>query len=164
MHGPSIITPFGMLHTVISIIALVAGIVALVRDGRINVLNPLGKTYIWGTVLTCITGFFIFHHGGFGPPHVLGIITLVFLALGWAGTTGKLGYASKHIETLCYTTTVFFHLIPTFTEFFTRFPAGHPLSSSQDDIRIKTCIVGSFFLLLIVLKIQMGVLKKQRKG
>ncbi len=35
------------------------------------------------TILTCVTGFGIFQHGGFGKAHMLGIITLVVLAIAW---------------------------------------------------------------------------------
>jgi hypothetical protein len=46
------------------------------RDGEITHRNDLGKVYIATTVITCITGFGIFQHGGFGKPHALGVITL----------------------------------------------------------------------------------------
>jgi hypothetical protein len=39
--------------------------------------------YVLATVATCVTGFFIFHHGGFGKAHALGIITLFVLLLAW---------------------------------------------------------------------------------
>ena len=35
--------------------------------------------FFWGTVITCLTGFGIFRHGGFGNPHVLGVVTLIVL-------------------------------------------------------------------------------------
>jgi hypothetical protein len=45
--------------------------------------------YIWTTVLTCLTGFGIFQHGGFGKPHALGVITLLVLAAGVDGDFGS---------------------------------------------------------------------------
>jgi len=33
------------------------------------------------TAITSPTGFGIFQHGGFGKPHVLGIVTLLVLAI-----------------------------------------------------------------------------------
>ena len=75
------ITEFGALHTAISLVAVSAGIVALVKDRMISLRSPVGRIYVIATVLTCATGFFIFHHGGFGKPHVLGIVTLAVLAL-----------------------------------------------------------------------------------
>jgi uncharacterized membrane protein len=71
------LTPLGTFHTAISLIAVVAGFIALVRDKEISPKNLVGKIYVITTVITCLTGFGIFQHGGFGKPHVLGIITLV---------------------------------------------------------------------------------------
>ena len=78
------LTPLGVVHTAISLVAVIAGVIALVRDGRISSGNGLGKLYVITTALTCLTGFGIFQHGGFGKPHMLGIITLVVLAAAWA--------------------------------------------------------------------------------
>ena len=71
------LTPLGAVHTAISLVALLAGVIALVRFGQIPAAQGIGKTYIWATVLTCLTGFGIFQHGGFGKAHVLGIVTLL---------------------------------------------------------------------------------------
>ena len=71
------LTNLGAVHTLLSLIAVGAGGWALVRDKAIIPDNGLGRTYVWATVLTCVTGFGIFQRGGFGPPHMLGIITLL---------------------------------------------------------------------------------------
>src|SRR5216683_2597577 len=68
------LTPFGTFHTAISLIAVAAGLIALVRDQEISPKNRVGKIYVLTTIITCLTGFGIFHHGGFGKPHVLGIM------------------------------------------------------------------------------------------
>src|SRR6187402_3169011 len=81
------LTSLGIVHTVISLVAVAAGLIALIRDQEISSRDRIGKTYVFTTVLTCLTGFGIFQHGGFGAPHVLGIITLAVLFLAWkAGT------------------------------------------------------------------------------
>lgn len=144
------ITPFGAAHTVISLIALGAGLIALVRDKEISPRNLLGKVYVWGTVLTCITGFFIFHHGGFGKPHVLGIITLIVLGIAAvAGYTNLFGRASRYVETVGYSLTVFFHFIPLITETSTRLPAGAPLLPNADAPQLQTA-TGVLFVLFLI--------------
>jgi uncharacterized membrane protein len=144
------ITSFGMFHTVISLIAVIAGIIALVRDGRISPRNRVGQTYVIMTILTCITGFFIFHHGGFGKPHVLGIITLVAIAVALvAGYSNLYGKFSRYIETVAYSLTFFFHWIPAITETSTRLPAGAPLLSSPDAPQLQMATAGLFVLFLI---------------
>src|SRR5438094_8994960 len=71
------LTPLGVIHTAISLIAVAAGLIALVRDKEISPRNTLGKVYVITTVIVCVTGFWIFQHGGLGRPHSLGAITLV---------------------------------------------------------------------------------------
>jgi uncharacterized membrane protein len=75
------LTQLGIVHTVISLIAVVAGLIALVRDRKISPRNLLGKIYVIATILTCLTGFGIFQHGGFNKAHVLGMIMLVVLGI-----------------------------------------------------------------------------------
>lgn len=156
------LTNLGAVHTLISLVALVAGAWALVRDKAIVPDNGLGKTYVWATVLTCLTGFGIFRHGGFGPPHMLGIITLLVLGLAAIAWRGKLGSASAYIATAAYSLTYFFHMIPGFTETFTRLPAGAPLFSGPDDPTLQKVIGVVFVIYLVGVTVQMIRLHKRR--
>ena len=154
------LTPLGTIHTAISLVALVAGVIALVRDKEIVARSTLGKTYIWATVLTCLTGFGIFQHGGFGKPHALGVITLLVLALAtFAARTTLFGRASRYVETISYTMTFFFHLVPGFTETFTRLPAGAPLFANPDDPALQRTIGVVFVLVLIGIVLQVRRLR-----
>lgn len=144
------LTTLGAIHTAISLVAVGAGLLALLRDGRISPRNRLGQTYIVATVLTCLTGFGIFQRGGFGAPHVLGIVTLLVLALAaLAGSPRWFGRASRYVETVAYSVTFFFHMIPGLTETFTRVPAGAPLFANPEDPDLQKA-VGVFFVLLVV--------------
>jgi uncharacterized membrane protein len=121
------LTSLGVLHTAISLVAVAAGIVALVRYKEISPRTRTGKVYVIATVLTCLTGFGIFQHGGFGKPHALGIITLVVLGVAaLAGNAKTFGRASRYVETISYSATFLFHLIPGITETTTRLPLGAP--------------------------------------
>lgn len=140
------LTTIGIIHTAISLLAVAAGICAFFRDKEISPRNGLGKTYVWTTVLTCVSGFFIFQHGGFGKPHVLGILTLLVLALAWvAGNTRVFGRLGRYIETVSYSLTFFFHMIPGFTETSTRLPVGAPVFSGPDDPTLQK-LIGVVFL------------------
>ena len=125
------LTPFGAFHTAISLVAVLAGLVAFIRYKAISPRSLAGKVYIGMTVATCVTGFFIFH-GGFGKPHVLGIVTLLVLGVAAiAGYSNVFGRASRYVETVSYSATFFFHLIPGITETLTRLPAGAPVRSGR---------------------------------
>jgi uncharacterized membrane protein len=144
------LTPLGAVHTAISLVAVAAGLIAFVRDKEISPRNGLGQIYLWATVLTCLTGFGIFQHGGFGKPHALGVLTLLVLALAAvADRTQLFGKLSKYIVTVGYSLTFFFHMVPAATETGTRLPVGAPLFSSPDDPALQK-LVGLFLLIFIV--------------
>jgi len=144
------LTYLGVFHTLLSLIAVVAGAVALIRNGAIGTRTGLGQIYVWATVLTCLTGFGIFQHGGFGKPHTLGIITLIVIAIAYAAERKWLfSYAARYVATIGYSLTFFFHVIPGFTETSTRLPAGRPLASGPDDPNLQMAIGAAFVVFLI---------------
>src|SRR5215471_16968050 len=69
---------FTLLHVIISLIAIGAGVAALLAMAGNNRLEGWTALFLVTTALTSITGFF-FHSKAFGPPHVFGVITLVVM-------------------------------------------------------------------------------------
>jgi len=157
------LTPLGTVHTAISLVALVAALIAFARDGAILPGNGLGKTYVITTVLTCLTGFGIFQHGGFGKPHVLGIVTLAVLAIAWLALRGGFGRVSAYVATASLSLTFFFHLIPGVTETFTRLPLAAPVFSSPEDPALQQVIGVVFVVFLIGLGVQLYRLHATRR-
>jgi hypothetical protein len=51
------LTPLGVVHTLISLVPVIAGAVALTRDRKITYGNSIGRLYVATTVFTCVTGF-----------------------------------------------------------------------------------------------------------
>lgn len=144
------LTTLGIVHTAISLVAVVSGFRALARDKEISVGNGLGRTYLVTTFLTAATGLGIFEHGGFGPPHVLSILTLLALAVGTAAALGGVfGRWSRQVQAISYSATMLFHMVPGFTESLTRLPPGQPLLPNAEAPELKP-IFGVLLLLFIV--------------
>ena len=159
------LSPLGAIHTLISLVAVGAGIWAFVRDKAIIPDNSLGKTYVWATVLTCLTGFGIFRHGGFGAPHALGIITLLVLALAaFAWRRKPHGAAWAYVATAGYSLTFFFHMIPGFTETFTRVPVGAPYFTGPEDPALQKVIGVVFAIFLVGVTLQLTALYRSRRA
>jgi uncharacterized membrane protein len=157
------LTPLGIVHTILSLLAVVAGAGALLRYGAIGMRTRLGRIFVWTTALTCLTGFGIFQHGGFGKPHTLAIITLVVLAVAAAAERGWLfGLSARYVATIGYSLAFFFHVIPGFTETSTRLPAGRPLASGPDDPHLQAAIAAAFVVFLIGAFLQYRRLKTRR--
>ena len=144
------LTPLGTLHTAISLVAVIAGFVALARYKEISSRSTSGSVFFWGTVITSLTGFGIFQHGGFGKPHVLGIVTLVVLAVALAAErTSVFARASRYVAALGYSLALFLHFIPSTVETLTRLPAGAPYLANPEDPKSQP-IIGFFFLVFLV--------------
>lgn len=144
------ITIFGWFHTVLGLIAVFAGFAALLRHKEISLHTRAGWVFFWFTVATCITGFFIFRHGGFGKPHVLGIVTLVVLAVAWvAERRDGFGRLSRYVAAVSYLLALFFHFIPAYNEMLSRLPVGSPYISGPEDPKLTT-LVGATFLVFLL--------------
>lgn len=144
------LTTLGIIHTAISLVALGAGVRAFVRYKEISPTSGAGLLYIVMTILTCISSFFIFEHGGFGKPHVLAIVTLLVLGVATAARfSTRFGRASAPVETVSYSLTFFFHMIPAVTETATRLPYHAPLLAGHDAPELVP-ITGLMFLVFLV--------------
>ena len=153
---PFHLTPLGTFHSAISLIAVVAGVIAFVRDKEISPKNLVERIYVTTTVITCLTGFGIFQHGGFGKPHVLGVAAV-------AGNSRLFGRASPYVETISYSATFLFHMIPGITETSIRLPLGAPLVANADAPALKVATGVLFAAFLIGATLQVGQLRAKSR-
>ncbi|PYM86667.1 MAG: hypothetical protein DME06_13180 [Candidatus Rokuibacteriota bacterium] len=71
---------FTVMHVVLSLIGILSGVVVLFGMLSANRLPGWTALFLASTALTSVTGFF-FHSEHFGPPHVVGVVSLVVLAV-----------------------------------------------------------------------------------
>lgn len=162
MVTPNHLSILGIIHTAISILALLVALFALFRDGKIDPANGLGRWYILLTVVTCITGFPIMRFGHLTPGHYLAIIILVLLPIGiYAGRI--FGKAGDYIQVIVMSTTVFFSFIPAIVESLTRLPIAHPLAAGPNDPLIQKAQLILVILFLAGLTYQVIKLSAKRK-
>lgn len=118
---------FTALHVVISLVAILAGLVVvalMVSNRRIGGWNGI---FLSTTILTSVTGFF-FHSKAIGPPHIVGVLSLVILAValvalyarhltgGWRATYVASAVAALYFN--CFVLVVqMFQKIPAFHAF-----------------------------------------------
>ena len=74
------LSTFTLLHVIISLVAIVAGIVVVLGMLGSNRLAGMTALFLATTVLTSVTGFF-FPFTKLLPSHMVGIISLVVLAI-----------------------------------------------------------------------------------
>lgn len=71
---------FTLFHVALSLIGIVSGLAVVVGMWGAKRLDGMTALFLATTVATSVTGF-LFHSAHFGPPHVIGLISLVLLVL-----------------------------------------------------------------------------------
>lgn len=155
------LTTLGTLHTAISLVALWAGYQSLLQRGAIDPRQRLGQVYLWSTVLTCLTGFGIFQRGGFNEAHMLGVLTLLVVGLALLPLRAR---AWPYAQTVLWTLTLFFHMVPGLTETFTRVPLGAPLFAGPDDPKLKASVGVVFLVFAVVMAAQVLRMRRRQRA
>jgi hypothetical protein len=158
---PNHLSILGIIHTAISVIALLVAFYALTRDGKLDPANKRGKIYILLTVLTCVTGFPIMKTGHFTAGHFTAIILLVLLPIGIYASR-FFGKAGKYIQVIAMSATLFLSMVPAIVETLTRLPISAPIASGPNDPIIQNGLLGLF--LLFIAGVIYQVFKIKRRG
>jgi len=141
------ITLLGWLHTLIAIIALVAGVFTLAKHKLILPENRSAQIYLICTFIAATTALMIYQHGGFGPAHGLAVLTLLALLFGWLVTKlAILEGVKDYLQALGFSSTLLFHMIPAITDGLLRLPVGAPILTDPHDPLLR-----QFYLLFLVL-------------
>lgn len=157
------LSPVGIIHTVVGIIALFFGVKSIWNNKQILLSTKSGKIYLGATVITAATALTIFKHGGFNAAHGLAILTLVAVFCGMFLDKYPLFKSwNKYFVSLAFSSTFLFHLLPTATEILTRFPMQAPLVSELKDPLLQKTFLVILVIFLMFLIMQMNWLRKQR--
>jgi uncharacterized membrane-anchored protein len=71
---------FTQVHVILSLVGIGSGLVVAVGMLAAKRLDGWTALFLATTVLTSVTGF-LFHSAHFGPPHVIGLLSLLLLVL-----------------------------------------------------------------------------------
>ena len=125
---------YGWFHTVMGIVALLSGLVCLVRYRIIESSHFSGKIFLACTLIAAVTALTLYKQGGFVVCHVLAVLTLLALIFGAISEKRILfGFLSPYFQTICYTSLFLFHSIPAITDGLRRLPVGDPVITEFTD-------------------------------
>src|SRR5258708_37481082 len=106
--GMSLAT-FTLVHVLISLVGIAAGLIVLERLLRNRALGLSNVIFLVTTIATSVTGF-LFPFKAFGPPHAVGVISLVILAVAlFALYAGNLIGAWRWIYGVTRVVALYFH-------------------------------------------------------
>ena len=160
---PNHLSPLGIFHTVISILAIIVAFIALFREGKIDPANSRGKWYVILTILTCLTSFGIRKTGHFTPAHGLSVLVLVILPVGIYAHRifGRYGNAAQIVA---MTVTLMLSFVPAITETLTRLPISNPIAASEDAPVVKMSNGILLLVFLLLLAFQLIKLRKTKRA
>lgn len=127
------LSAFTTLHVIISLLAIVAGLVALLAFARGHWLANTTHLFLWTTLATTVTGF-LFPFNGFTPAIGVGIISMVVLAAAfWALYGAKLHGAARTTYAITAVIGLYFNLFVLVVQGFLKLPALHALAPQGNE-------------------------------
>ena len=124
---------FTILHVIISLIAIAAGVVVLI--GMLGSKRRAGWTalFLLMTILTSVTGF-MFPISGFTPALGVGLISLLVLAIALVAIYGKrLNGSWRWIYVATALTALWFNVFVLIAQAFMKVPFLHPLAPNGNE-------------------------------
>ena len=102
-------TMLGWFHTIMGVIAILTAAYTLYRHRIIRASDKLGRAYLLITLVVAGSALAIYNQGGFGVGHILAVLTLTALLVGYLlETLAPIGKWSVYLQTGAYTATVLF--------------------------------------------------------
>jgi peptidoglycan/LPS O-acetylase OafA/YrhL len=156
------LSAFGAFHTALSIIPVVAGLVALKRHGKIDPATGAGKAYLIGMLASVLTAFGLSSTGGLNPGHALGLMALAVMAVAvLAPRITMLGRAAASIQVGLMSFSFMLLMVPGINETLSRLPAGHPIGNGPDSAPVQLALAGMLTLFLLGTAYQMAQLRRR---
>jgi hypothetical protein len=140
---------FTILHTIISLVGIFSGLIVLIAmlGGRSSAQTGL---FLVSTVLTSVTGF-MFHSASFGPPQIVGVISLVVLAIAIAARyLGHLAGTWRWVYVVTAVLALYLNVFVGVAQLFDKIPALHALAptATETPFKVAQLIVLVIFVVL----------------
>lgn len=155
----------GVVHTSISLVAVVAGIYSFARYHLIDPATRSGRVYMVGLVLSVLTAFGLSSTGGFNPGHAVGILALL-AALGslLVPRLPFLGRLRPYLATFGRTFSFFLLLVPGLAETLTRVPATHPLADRPESPLVRLTLLWWVIIFIVGFALQVWAIRWRRSN
>ena len=156
--GMSLAT-FTLLHVVVSLIGIVAGLVAMVGLLKSKPMPGWTGLFLLTTILTSVTGFF-FPVEKLLPSHVIGIISLVLLAVACLALYGrKLAGSWRWIYVVTAMISLYLNVFVLVIQSFLKVPPLHALAPSVPPSEPPFAIVQGIVLVFFVVTTFLAIRK-----
>lgn len=163
---PHPISSLGAIHTVISLVPIVAGIIVFARHRKIDPAAGAGKIYLAGLLLSVLTSFGLSSTGGFNPGHALGILSLL-AAFGGGLLIPRLAFLGglrSYLSAFGLSFSFFLLLVPGISETLRRLPVAHPLADGPQSPVILATLLAWFVIFILGFSLQAWLIRSRGRG
>jgi hypothetical protein len=150
--GMSLAT-FTLVHVIISLIAIVAGLIVMFGMLNSNTMPGLTAIFLLFTILTSATGFlFPFEH--LLPSHMIGILSLVLLAIACIALYGtKLHGVWRPVYVVTALASLYFNVFVLIIQSFLKVPALHAIAPGNPPAGAAFAVVQGLVLVFFIVVI-----------
>jgi hypothetical protein len=145
-------TTFTFVHVVISLIAILSGFIVVFGMLAGERLDGMTVLFLLTTVLTSVTGF-LFPYHGITPGIVLGILSLIALAIAIYARYGRhLSGGLRKAYVITAAISLYFNVFVLIVQSFMKVPALHAMAPTQTEppFKITQLVVLVLFILLTI--------------
>jgi hypothetical protein len=155
------LSTFTLLHVIISLVAIASGILVMFGLLGSNRMGGMTALFLATTILTSVTGF-LFPFTQLLPSHMIGILSLVLLAIAVFALYGKrLSGVWRGIYVVTAMLSLYLNVFVLIIQSFLKVPGLHVLAPSvppaEPPFAIAQGIVLVFFVIVII-----GVIRRYR--
>jgi len=153
------IPQFTALHVAISLVGIVAGLIALSAHASGRILPRTTGIFLWTTLLTSLTGF-LFPIVAFTPALGVGILsTLILVAAFWTWYPRKLAGRAAPLYAVTATLALWLNLFVLVVQSFLKVPALNALAPTGTE---PPFAVAQGALLIVMIGLGYAVFKRSR--
>src|SRR6202035_1827323 len=150
------IASFTLFHVILSVVGIGSGLVVAVGMLAAKKLDGWTALFLATTVATSVTGF-LFHSAKFGPPHVIGLLSLLLLILAvLARYSYHLAGSWRWIYIVTAMLSLYFNVFVGVVQAFQKLPLLQPLAptGTEPPFAITQGVVLIAFIALTVLTLK----------
>jgi hypothetical protein len=152
---------YTILHVIISLIGIITGFMVMAGLYTSDPNPGVTKTFLIFTILTSVTGFFFPFHG-FKPSYVVGVLSLIVLAIAWRALyKHRLIGKWRWIYVVSAVTAQWFNFFVVIAQSFMKIPALHAFAPNGNE---PPFAVTQLFVLLFFAAFAILAVKKFRPG
>ena len=151
----------GIVHTLLSLPPVIAGLWCFFKQGKIDPSSGAGKVYLIGLVLSVFTSFPLHW---FNPAHGLGIVSLLAAFGGWLLLgMSWLGRARPYLSAFGLSFSFFLLNIPAINESLSRLPPSNPIGAGPESPQVQQALMIWALVFVIGTIVQQLMIHRQQK-